>query len=326
MSSYTNAIDWWGIGVVMYECLVGRLPFADSKSQDGLFQKILNHEPVYPPNLSPVSLDLIKRFLKKEPMERIGSGMDDVREVERHPFFANIPFRLYEEKKIPPLFKPELDSDTDTRYFDAEFTNEPVCVTPPGSTESINALGMSDDAFERFTYVGNDGLSHIASRSVLSMASSNARSQSNIYLDDPDYYHKHQNVHNLPPQYSVSTMNMSSMGDDQSSAASTLKNATSMQQLKGPTMKMINVPEDLNIQQKIHMDHDQPQQQSTTSIPEIYEQQLMNERLMCIQQMMASGQNFASMFNDDPHFAQQIMAYMATAQQQEPEVIEIMDE
>jgi hypothetical protein len=42
--------------------------------------------------------------------------------------------------------------------------------------------------------------------------------------------------------------------------------------------------------------------------------------------MMASGQNFASMFNDDPHFAQQIMAYMATAQQQEPEVIEIMDE
>jgi hypothetical protein len=52
----------------------------------------------------------------------------------------------------------------------------------------------------------------------------------------------------------------------------------------------------------------------------------MNERLMCIQQMMASGQNFASMFNDDPHFAQQIISYMAANQQQEPEVIEIMDE
>ncbi len=111
--------------------------------------------------------------------------------MERHPFFGNIPFKFYEEKKvclfsfskvsaknialfkIPPLFKPELDSDIDTRYFDTEFTNEPVCVTPPGnnsktfffysdlnssfvfrfvsgSTESINALGMSDDAFERF--------------------------------------------------------------------------------------------------------------------------------------------------------------------------------
>ena len=30
----------------------------------------------------------------------IGSGIDDVREVERHPFFGNIPFRFYEEKKV----------------------------------------------------------------------------------------------------------------------------------------------------------------------------------------------------------------------------------
>ena len=54
----------------MYECLVGRLPSADGKSQDGFFQKILSHEPVYPPSLSPVSLDLIKQFFKKEPAER----------------------------------------------------------------------------------------------------------------------------------------------------------------------------------------------------------------------------------------------------------------
>ena len=205
---------------------------------------------------------------------------------------------------------------------------------------------MSDDAFERyvlfsteppkklschifsFTYVGNDGLSHIASRSILSMNSSNARSQSNIYLDDPDYYHQQQNVHHLPPQYSASTINVSSMGADPSAAASTMKNATSMQQLKGPQRRITNEVVDLNDQQqRMNMDHDYPQQQqSVTSIPEIYEQQLMNERLMCIQQMMASGQNFASMFNDDPHFAQQIMAYIAAAQQQEPEVIEIMDE
>ena len=70
MSSYTNAIGWWGIDVLMYECLVGRLPFADSKNQDGLFQKILNHEPTYLLNLSPVALDLIKRFLLKDPAER----------------------------------------------------------------------------------------------------------------------------------------------------------------------------------------------------------------------------------------------------------------
>jgi hypothetical protein len=157
------------------------------------------------------------------------------------------------------------------------------------------------------------------------MTSSNAaRSQSNIYLDDPDNYHNRQNVHHLPAQYSVSTMNMPSMGADTST--SMLKNATSMQQLKDPVMKMNHDSDDLNDQQKMHMDQDQLQQQSVSSIPEIYEQQLMNERLMCIQQMMASGQNFTSMFNDDPYFAQQIMSYIAAAQQQQPDVIEIMDE
>ncbi|CAF3423003.1 unnamed protein product [Rotaria sp. Silwood1] len=331
MTSYTNAIDWWGIGIIMYECLVGRLPFADSKSQDGLFQKILHHEPTYPSGLSAMALDLMQRFLKKEPTERIGSSVEDAHEVERHPFFCNIPLRFYEEKKIPPPFRPQLDSDIDTRYFDTEFTNEPVCVTPTGSTDSINALGMSDDEFERFTYVGNDQLSHITSRSILSMASSNAAcSQSNMYLVDPDYYHKHQNVHNLPPQYSVSTMNMPLMGADPSppsSSSSIIKSATSMQQLKGSTMNINNESDVLNDQQKMNMEQDQSQAQSISSIPEIYEQQLMNERLMCIQQMMASGQNFASMFNDDLHFAQQMMSYITAAQQQnEPEVIEIMDE
>jgi serine/threonine protein kinase len=54
----------------MYECLVGRLPFADSKSQDALFQKILYYEPTYPSLLSPAAMNLIKHFLKKEPTER----------------------------------------------------------------------------------------------------------------------------------------------------------------------------------------------------------------------------------------------------------------
>jgi hypothetical protein len=165
------------------------------------------------------------------------------------------------------------------------------------------------------------------------MASSNiGRSQSNIYLDDPDFYHQHQNLHYLPSQYSVSTMNMPSMFTSSTlappSSSSTLKNASSMQQLRDSTMKpnnrtMNNKPE----QQKMITD----QSHSTLSIPDINEQQFMNERLMCIQQMMASGQNFASMFDEDPYFAQQIMSYMSSTnhyqqQQEDQDVIEIMDE
>jgi len=70
MISYTKAIDWWGVGIVMYECLVGYLPFIDNESQDGLFQKIISAEPVYPCFLSELAVDLIRSFLKKEPNER----------------------------------------------------------------------------------------------------------------------------------------------------------------------------------------------------------------------------------------------------------------
>ena len=106
-----------------------------------------------------------------------------------------------------------------------------------------------------------------------------------------------------------------------------------MQQLKVPNTKpthnrTTNNKSEQQPQHKMITD----QNNSTLSIPDINEQQFMNERLMCIQQMMASGQNFASMFDEDPYFAQQIMSYMSSANQylqQHPEdqdVVEIMDE
>ena len=181
-----------------------------------------------------------------------------------------------------------------------------------------------------FTYVGNDTLSHFASRSVLSMASSNIdRSQSNIYLDDPDFYHHDQDVHYFPNHHSISTMNMPLMGASSSlnppTSSSTLKNAVSMQQLKDSSLKTNNRLPNKTEQQNMIVD----QNRSTLSIPHINEQQLINERLMCIQQLIDSGQNFASMFNDDPYFAQQMMTYMSSAnqlQQDDHDVIEIMDE
>jgi hypothetical protein len=61
------------------------------------------------------------------------------------------------------------------------------------------------------------------------------------------------------------------------------------------------------------------------AVTAVYIQQLKGST---IEQMVISGQNLASMFNDDPHFAQQITSYMSSGNyyQQQPEVIEIMDE
>lgn len=98
-----------------------------------------------------------------------------------------------------------------------------------------------------------------------------------------------------------------------------------MHQLKDSSLKTNNRLPNKTEQQNMIVD----QNRSTLSIPHINEQQLINERLMCIQQLIDSGQNFASMFNDDPYFAQQMMTYMSSAnqlQQDDQDVIEIMDE
>ena len=166
------------------------------------------------------------------------------------------------------------------------------------------------------------------------MASSNIdRSRSNIYFEDPDFYHHDQDVHYFPNHHSMSTMNMpltvASSSLSPPSTTSTLKNAISMQQLKDSSLKTTNrLPANKSEQQSMIVD----QNRSTLSIPHINEQQIINERLMCIQQMIDSGQNFATMFNDDPYFAQQMMSFMSSAnhfqqqQQDDPDVIEIMDE
>ena len=53
------------------------------------------------------------------------------RAVKAHAFFLSINWSDLEKKRIMPPFKPQVVNDTDTRYFDSEFTGESVELTPP---------------------------------------------------------------------------------------------------------------------------------------------------------------------------------------------------
>ncbi|KAI6218034.1 AGC/AKT protein kinase [Aphelenchoides fujianensis] len=70
-------------------------------------------------------------LLIKDPNARLGGGIDDWQEIKIQSFFAPIDWELLYRKKIPPPFKPKLNTECDTSYFDAEFTSEPVQLTPP---------------------------------------------------------------------------------------------------------------------------------------------------------------------------------------------------
>jgi len=156
---YDFSVDWWALGVLMFEMLAGRSPFdivgqtdnPDQNTEDYLFQVILEKPIRIPRSLSVKAASVLKGFLNKSPVERLGchptTGFGD---IQSHPFFRTIDWELLFAKQITPPYKPQVRSDTDLEHFDPQFTNEPVQLTP----DDPKVIGKIDQTeFEGFEYV-----------------------------------------------------------------------------------------------------------------------------------------------------------------------------
>ncbi|XP_067126460.1 RAC serine/threonine-protein kinase [Centruroides vittatus] len=154
-TDYGLAVDWWGLGVVMYEMMCGRLPFYN-RDHDILFELILVEEVKFPKSLTPDAKNLLSGLLIKDPKKRLGGGPDDAKEIMIHSFFRGMNWQDLLEKKVTPPFKPQVTSDTDTRYFDQEFTGESVELTPPdhGPLNSITEE-LEQPYFQQFSFHGS---------------------------------------------------------------------------------------------------------------------------------------------------------------------------
>ncbi|XP_027205019.1 AKT serine/threonine protein kinase [Dermatophagoides pteronyssinus] len=155
-TDYGRAVDWWGLGVAMYEMIIGRLPFYNN-DHDILFELILVEEVRFPPTISPEAKDLLAGLLKKDPTQRLGGGPEDAKQIMFHPFFRGVNWQDVLEKKIDPPFKPQVTSETDTKYFDQEFTGESVQLTPPERTSTLDLISeeIEQPYFQQFSYHGS---------------------------------------------------------------------------------------------------------------------------------------------------------------------------
>lgn len=68
-NDYGRAVDWWGLGVVTYEMMCGRLPFYN-QDHEKLFELILMEEIKFPRTLSADAKSLLSGLLIKDPMKR----------------------------------------------------------------------------------------------------------------------------------------------------------------------------------------------------------------------------------------------------------------
>ncbi|XP_039591127.1 microtubule-associated serine/threonine-protein kinase 2 isoform X1 [Polypterus senegalus] len=113
---YGKPVDWWAMGVILYEFLVGCAPFFGDTPEE-LFGQVISDEIIWPDEedaLPPDAQDLISKLLRQNPLERLGTG--SAFEVKQHRFFIDLDWNSLLRQKAE--FIPQLESEDDTSYFD----------------------------------------------------------------------------------------------------------------------------------------------------------------------------------------------------------------
>uniref|UniRef100_A0A8C7MAQ1 non-specific serine/threonine protein kinase n=1 Tax=Oncorhynchus kisutch TaxID=8019 RepID=A0A8C7MAQ1_ONCKI len=113
---YGKPVDWWAMGIILYEFLVGCVPFFGDTPEE-LFGQVITDDIVWPEGDDALPADaqyLISTLLQTNPLVRLGTG--GAFEVKQHSFFTELDWNSLLRQKAE--FIPHLESEEDTSYFD----------------------------------------------------------------------------------------------------------------------------------------------------------------------------------------------------------------
>lgn len=176
-AGYGKEIDYWSLGLIIYEMLSGINPF----KQKGLnkYQKIkmvIESEILMFDIFSKNTCSLLQGLLKKDPKKRLGSGKTGIQEIKKHAFFKKIDWDALLNKKVEPPYKPQVTSEMDINNIDNFFLKQKVAETP--ETGSIIL-----DNYESFSYYNKDNVP-LEGNNYNSVMLPNEHPQGNNSFDD----------------------------------------------------------------------------------------------------------------------------------------------
>ncbi|KAL4788692.1 kinase-like domain-containing protein [Aspergillus varians] len=116
-SGHGLAVDWWALGILIYEFLVGQPPFWDQNPMR-IYEQIVEGRIRFPQSMSPAAQNIISLLCKTNPAERLGHISGGSARVRSHPFFADINWDDLYYRRIKGPIIPRVDHPADTGNFE----------------------------------------------------------------------------------------------------------------------------------------------------------------------------------------------------------------
>jgi serine/threonine protein kinase len=172
---YTKMVDFWSLGVLVFEMCCGWSPFYAEDTQQ-MYRNIAFGKVRFPRDaLSTDGRNFVKGLLNRNPKHRLGA-ITGASELKQHPFFEDIDWHSLAKKKVVPPFKPQLKGELDVSNFDPEFTN----ALNQGGSLNARAVALASGInpstplsptvqahFEGFTFVDESAIEkHMNERAV----------------------------------------------------------------------------------------------------------------------------------------------------------------
>jgi len=178
---YGKAVDWWSMGIILYEFLTSVPPFSGNTPED-LFFNVINGEIMWPEeddeliHISSDAKNLIECLLTHDPLRRLGGN--GAIELKQHPFFLNLDWDNLLRNKAD--FIPQLDGPDDTSYFDTRIERYNHELDSPGN--SLDCILNDNEHNQNVTNTDDFSNSHTATNNN----TTNSYENNNNNNDDTD--------------------------------------------------------------------------------------------------------------------------------------------
>ncbi|CAG5132067.1 unnamed protein product [Candidula unifasciata] len=132
---HNKAVDWWALGVLIYEMLAGYPPYY-AENPFGIYEKIIAGKTEWPKHIDTIAKDLIKKLLHPDRTRRLGNMKNGAEDIKKHKWFKGQNWEDVLAKKLKPPIVPKISHEGDTTNF--ETYDEDDWRTTPAASEEHN--------------------------------------------------------------------------------------------------------------------------------------------------------------------------------------------